>query len=267
MELRSLGYRTDLMVRTRQGTVVHDRGAHLVARTPSNPSFWWGNFLLVAGPPGPGDLTRWRELFARELPDAAHCAIGVDGVDGETGPAEELEALDLEASVHVVLSAQRCAAPARGAPAGVELRPLEDDDDWRGALALRVLVARDEGEDTDARRDFIERQLAASRALAERSDAWWFGAFEGGELRSALGIVAGDGLARYQAVETHPGHRRRGLAGALIRAAGEHAVREAGASTLVIVAEAGGAAHRLYRSLGFEDRERMVECNGRWNEG
>ena len=75
------------MVRERSGSIVTDHGDHLVVRTPANPSFWWGNFILVARHrPAPVDATRWRALFAREFPDAGHCAIGVDSVDGERRP-------------------------------------------------------------------------------------------------------------------------------------------------------------------------------------
>ena len=114
MDVRSLGYRTDVMVRERSGSSVTDRGSHLVVRTPENPTFWWGNFILVPGPPAPGDPTAWRELFAREFPDAGHCAIGVDSVDGDGGAAQELAALDLATRVSTVLSATSLTPPARG---------------------------------------------------------------------------------------------------------------------------------------------------------
>lgn len=265
MDVRSLAYRTDLIVRERSGSIVTDQGDHLVVRTPAIPNFWWGNFILVAGPPGPGDATRWRALFTREFPTADHCAIGVDGVDGEPGPAAELAELDLLARISTVMRASSLTPPARPAPEAVVVRPLADDADWRAAGELRVTVAREHGEGSAGHRNFLARQMAASRTMSDDGHAWWFGAFENGALRSCLGIVTdGHGLARYQAVETHPEHRRRGLAGTLVHAAGEHAIAHAGASTLVIVAEPDGPADGLYRSLGFADAERQVELNGRW---
>lgn len=51
MKLTSLGYRTDLMMLAMQGGEIHDRGNHLVLRTPAQPTFHWGNFLLFADPP------------------------------------------------------------------------------------------------------------------------------------------------------------------------------------------------------------------------
>lgn len=48
MNLRSLGYHTDLMFPRFDGLVV-DCGDYLAVRTPSNPRFYWGNFLLSSG--------------------------------------------------------------------------------------------------------------------------------------------------------------------------------------------------------------------------
>ena len=70
-----------------------------------------------------------------------------------------------------------------------------------------------------------------------------------------LGISSdGRGVARYQDVETHPSARRQGLAGALVRQA-RYALAELGARTLVIVADPGAAAVRVYRAAGFEASE------------
>ena len=109
----------------------------------------------------------------------------------------------------------------------------------------------------------MRAQIAASRALCESGSGRWFGAFEDGALRAALGIVAdGDGLARYQMVETHPEARRRGLATSLVHLAGT-TVLDDGATTLVILADPGYHAIDVYRSLGFVERETKVELTRR----
>ena len=48
VEVRSLGYRTDLMVRLLEGSLVEDRGDYLVVRSPHNPTYWVGQ-LPAAG--------------------------------------------------------------------------------------------------------------------------------------------------------------------------------------------------------------------------
>jgi GNAT superfamily N-acetyltransferase len=87
-----------------------------------------------------------------------------------------------------------------------------------------------------------------------------FGAFRDEQLQSGLGIFsAGSGTARFQSVETHPAHRRQGLAGNLLIAAGQYAHTRLRAGTLVIAAEPDYPAINIYRSLGFHERERHVQ--------
>ncbi|MDQ1695896.1 MAG: hypothetical protein QOJ03_1249, partial [Frankiaceae bacterium] len=176
--MHSLGFRTDLMLRRLAGATVEDRGDHLLVRTPANPTFYWGNFLLFANPPAPGDGTRWLQLFADELPDASHVAIGVDGTAGDLGAAQELVEAGLAAEVNTVLTADRLGQPFRDVGDAV-LRPLHSDDDWRQALELRSLVY---GGDTPAYRVFVSRQLEEARVLADTGCAVYVGAFVDGVL-------------------------------------------------------------------------------------
>jgi ribosomal protein S18 acetylase RimI-like enzyme len=60
-------------------------------------------------------------------------------------------------------------------------------------------------------------------------------------------------------VQTHPEHRRRGLAGALAVRASEIARSELAVQTLVIAADPDDVAIRLYRALGFADSELQVQ--------
>ena len=84
MEVGSLGFGPDLMVRRLSGSAVLDRVDHLVVRTPLNPSFYWGNFLLVPSP-AELELERWLGAVRRQIPQAGHIALGIDGVDGALG--------------------------------------------------------------------------------------------------------------------------------------------------------------------------------------
>ena len=77
MEVRSLGYRTDLAILALEGSQVTDRGDHLVIRTLSNPDYWWGNFLLLRDLQ-PGSGGGWMARFAAEFPGARHTALGLD---------------------------------------------------------------------------------------------------------------------------------------------------------------------------------------------
>ncbi|MEV3927131.1 GNAT family N-acetyltransferase [Actinomadura coerulea] len=249
MQVRSLAYRTDLLLRRLAGSVITDHPSHKVVRTPANPNFWWGNFVLVS----PHALPDAPDLFSAEFPEASHLAIGVDGTEGETGPRAGWERQGITVEIDTVLTAASLLPPAR--PARAELRALTGSD-WEQAARLRH--ACDESEASPENSAFVAAKLAEERRLCEAGDATWFGAFVDGEMRAGLGVLLdGQGLARYQHVETHPAFRQRGLASSLVHFAGTEAMSR-GARTLVIVADPEAGAIRVYRSLGFAATERQV---------
>ncbi|MFI6345355.1 GNAT family N-acetyltransferase [Streptomyces sp. NPDC050560] len=253
----SLGFRTDLMLRALDGSAVEDRGGHLVVRTPANPGFWWGNFLLLAAPPVPGDADRLEAAFAAEFPGAAHLALGVDGTEGDAGDPTVRAALGVEAEEIAVLTARRPGTPPHPARDTV-VRPLAGDADW--AQALELHCSCEEPDTVGSRLPFLRARYASYRRLAECGHGEWYGAFTGGRMRSGAGVFTdGSGLARYQNVETHPDFRRRGLAAAVVHRAGAAMAARPGVSTLVIAADPGYHAIRVYRSLGFAETERQVQ--------
>jgi len=261
MDVVSTAWRTDLMLRCAEGAVVVDRGDHLVVRTPDNPHFHWGNFLLLSRAPARGAETEhWLSTFAEEFPRAPHLAFGVDPRPGSPVTTAELRgfaAAGLEVSADDVLLATEVGAPARVDAA--EVRPLSGDDDWRQRLELELTLWRDEFGPTYE--PFARRATAAARALTEAGAGRWYGAFVDGRLVSGLGVFRTvDRLARYQSVATLPAYRRRGLAGALVHAAGRYATDELRCRALVIVAEAGGDAGRIYRRLGFRSAEHQLQA-------
>jgi GNAT superfamily N-acetyltransferase len=254
VEIASLAFRTDLMVLGLGGSEVEHGDRYVVVRTPANPTYFWGNFVLFATPVEPDAMEERLDLFAGVFPDAAHVAWGIDSVDGTVGAEPELVAAGFEVSRDTVLIAS--ALHRSSPPTDAELRPIESDADWRQALALHIACT--EG-DEHVREEFLAGQVAAARALTELGHATWFGVFEDGRLLSSLGIVSdGSGLARFQSVETHPDARRRGLASAIVHHAGKAAL-DRGAKRLVIVADPEYHAIGIYRSLGFVDWETQVQ--------
>lgn len=246
------------MLRRMAGAVITEQPSYVAIRTPANPGFWWGNFVLVDRPLGAGDAARWADVFAREIPDAAHFTLGVDGTDGEAGDAGELAKLGVSVEVDTVLTATRLTPPGRPA-ADATIRPLASDDDWAAAFHLR-LAAHGEQDAPEDQRVYVERKLAEERALCDAGHGRWFGAFVDGRLSASAGLFAdGDGLGRYQNVETHPTRRRRGLASTLVHHVGTWGLTELGVHTLVIVADPDYHAIRLYRALGFTDTEKQVQ--------
>ena len=249
MRLRSLGFRTDLIFPAFDGQIV-DRGDYLVVRTPSNPTFYWGNFLIFSKAPGPGDLIRWRRLFAEEIGDpfqASHETLGWDSPDGVVGLVEPFLEGGFSLVKSRVLRTSKLRPPVRAAPADV--RRLETDAEWDMVLDLQVLCREPEHDEAGYRKYRI-LQMDRYRAMVAAGRGYWYGAFQNERLLADLGLFHLDGLGRFQSVETHPDFRRRGLAGTLVYEAGTMALAE-GLSDLVIVADAGSAAEGLYASVGF----------------
>lgn len=255
MSVRSLGYRTDLMLRRMVGGVVEERDGYRVVRTETNPTFYWGNFLLFPDPPKPGEPEQWLAAFAVEFPDAQHVAIGVDGVDGALGAADEMRALGLAEDVSVVLTAADLSQSQRP-EAGPDLHVPRDDEEWAQTVAFRIAVDED---DSDGHRTFVERRAGEFRSLMAAGHGVYVAAFVDGVARAGLGLFAADGLARYQSVETHPDFRGRGLASALLVEAARLVRQQQPVDHFVIVADPSYHAIDIYRRLGFRDGERQVQ--------
>lgn len=253
MRVMSLGFQTDIALRVLEGGEVSEHADCLVLRSPANPDFRWGNFLLLRGWPRAGETRGWVERFHGEFPGAKYVAIGVDVAGEDPAAAAEFREAGFSRDVASVLTATAVQRP-RYLNDAAECRPLRGGDDWR--QAAKLAAACNPPEMTG---QFLERRMAARRQLTEDGHGAWFGAFLDGQLLAHLGIFrSGDGVARYQDVETHPDVRRRGLAGTLLSVAGGYARDRLGARTLVIVADPDADAIRLYRSTGFSDRERQV---------
>jgi ribosomal protein S18 acetylase RimI-like enzyme len=257
VRISSLGFRTDLAIRRLGGSTIELRDEFAVVKTPSNPGYWWGNFILLAAPVAAGSGQALRERFAAEFPAADHMAIGVDGTEGETGDRSTIDALGLAVEIDAVLTAERLRTP-RPTAGDPLCRPLRGDDDWTQALTLRR-ACHDPAE-TPQDRDFQERTIAQARDICARGHGSWFGAFIDGRLVSSLGLIRTDpATARYQTVETHPDHRRQGLAGRLIYESSLYASERLGTSRLVIVADPDYHAIELYGRLGFTVVEQQAQ--------
>ena len=257
MDVHSLAFRTELALLQRSGSVVEDHGTHLVVRTPDNPTYFWGNFLLL--PDSPDDVERvqhWTRVHHDEFPGAGHVSIGIDRPRALDDDAAVLREAGLRVDAVVAMTATSVHPPPRP-PRDAEVRPLAGDDDWEQQVHLMV----DGEDDPPLTGEFAGRKVAANRALTEAGHGSWWGAYVDGRLVASLGIFrAGDGLARFQAVKTLADHRNQGLAGALVVAASRYAFADLGAERLVMAADPTYSAIRVYRAVGFTEGGTHLEA-------
>ncbi|WP_427893018.1 GNAT family N-acetyltransferase [Kribbella sp. GL6] len=255
MDITSLGFRTDLLLLELGGSEFRDTGEYVVVRTPQNPGFWWGNYLLYRTPFAPDDTELRLADFQREFPDAKHVAFGIDSTDGDAGAVDELTAAGFEIEPNVVMTAERVVPPPH-ANEQATYRFLSSDDDWEQVYHQSLACA--EMTVDDDYREFTRRKLVAKREVVDAGNGKWFGAFDGDRLQSSLGLIFdGSGLGRFQNVQTSPEDRGRGLAGTLVHHAATYGLTQA--RKLVMVADPAYLAIRIYRSLGFADTETQLQ--------
>jgi len=262
---RSLVLATDLDVLPNDGIVRRD-GDRLVVRSPSNPHHWWGNFLLFDDAPRAGDGERWEELFEATFADAHdvhHRAFTWDRPDGEDGAIEEFAARGYEVvrSVGLIASPGEITPHAR-ADRKLEIRALDpvagrDEALWEGALTVQLANNAADPEPISEYEPFARARQRDLRVLFGAGRGAWYVAID-----SADGVVAGCGVVatgprgRFQAVDTIPSHRRRGIAARLVAHAAADASARHELRSLVIAADPAYHAVGIYESLGFRRRER-----------
>jgi ribosomal protein S18 acetylase RimI-like enzyme len=253
-------------------TAVTRTGDHLVVRSPGNPHHWFGNFLVFDDAPAPGDGDRWQAAFAAAFadePQVRHRAFWWDRPDGAEGAAAtELTARGFRLEREVALvAAPGEVTPHPRANRVVEIRALDptpgaDEALWEATVALAIANDAAEGSvDPDFPR-FVRRRQAERRALFAAGRGAWYVALDpaDGAVVAGCGVVVTGSRGRFQAVDTAPTHRRRGIARRLVADAAADAAARHPVTELVIVADAAYHALGIYRSLGFRQRERVCSA-------
>jgi len=240
------GWETDLAILRHSDSSIDEFEDHLVIRSPHNPDYHWGNFILVTNNDFAKDASRWMQTFRDAFPSAKWVSIGLP--EYPAAP-EDWEPFGIELERLEVLKADT-------KPAFPEIdqnytsRNLSGKD-WDALLQREISENLKSGEhDPESYERFIRRTIEGYEELSNRGVASWFGAFHGTELVADLGIVVCGETARYQSVQTDERHRRKGLASHLLGKAADWA-SQAGCRSWVIVTESTNDAGRVYRKAGF----------------
>ncbi len=252
--------------------VVTREGDHLIVRSPSNPGHWEGNMLLFDDAPAPGDRLRWEAAFDgafADEPRVRHRTFHWDRADGEEGAAVA-EFADhgyrLERDVGLIASPEEITAHPK-ANRDVEIRALDpapghDEPLWEGAIAVSLANnAEDPSPDVDYE-PFVRARQQERRALFSAGRGAWYVALDSadGSVVACCGVIATGSRGRFQAVDTAPRHRRRGIARRLVHDVAQDAAARFSLDRLVIVADAEYHALGIYESLGFRPRERLCSA-------
>jgi len=258
MEITSTGFLSETLFQQYNG-IVRNLGDCIEVRTPDNYDFWFGNYLLLAGPPKVAELAGWIARFEAafsDVPQVRHkCLQWLDDGSATDATRAKFERLGWTFDQTSVLSATHSKA-LRPPPIGVSYREISSAEDWEKVLAHHVLTRPDGFEEMAYKRFKINR-LSVFRKLIASGYGQWYGAFKGAELVADMGIFHREGISRFQEVSTHPYHRRQGICAALVHhvSSKEQAARPG--NRMVILADRGEPAERIYKRLGYVEIEQM----------
>ncbi len=148
ISIKNLGYRTDCIFHEHNG-VVEEKFDYYVIRTPSNPSFWFGNFVLFKHSPREGDFLAWTDIYRLEFGDhLEHVTFGWD--EDTQGAVAEFKDNGFTLVNDVVLRMSEYTAITR-INRDIEIRKIVEECEWNAVTELQINVdleywgRRDEG--------------------------------------------------------------------------------------------------------------------------
>ena len=245
----------DLAFKIPEKSIV-DRGDYLVVNTPTIPDYYYGNFIIFGQPPGSGDLDRWRSVFADEFgdqPGVEHELFGWDSSTGDMGAAQAFVDAGFTQERDSVMIADELTRPGRCSDE-IAIQAVESDAQWDEAARCYA----SHGERVTLPNSRVLANIAHWRSLAERTDAVRYSATLDGELVAGMGVyrMLEDGVV--DNVVTYPEFRRRGIGRTMVYEACVDAMERLGVRRMVLAADEGGAAERMYERIGFRTVEKQV---------
>jgi ribosomal protein S18 acetylase RimI-like enzyme len=258
-----LGWRSHLLA-CRYGAEVTEREDCIVLRTAANPTYYWGNCLILPAAPRDDELPFWLRRFELEIhrlqPLSRHVAIGINAATlPDPLPSWRAAGIDEfdETAVLTIAPDMLVDAPAVRDTPGLVLRALALPEELEAAVEAQV-AGRDPSFEADGYRVYRRRAMQRMAEMQAAGIGHWFGALVDGVLVADCGLVHDGQRGRFQHVQTQAAWRRRGLCRALVHHVCRHAFERLGLQRLVMCADPHDVAIGIYRSVGF------VQCENHW---
>jgi ribosomal protein S18 acetylase RimI-like enzyme len=219
----------------------------LFIRNRAHPSVRDANHVAAVTASTPEAIDRLLARVEREFAGFPHRAFQVDF----RTPPEFVARLALDGYIHNDALVMLLEGELQGSAGRHDIRRVADDPGWEAYRTLHAIDWRDYrerlrlDEEADAGRQMFETHRMKSPPVRS-----WL-AYVDGEPHAFLSSWEGpDGVGQVENLFTHPDHRHRGLATALIH----HAVADArahGAGPVVIVADPTDTPKQIYARMGF----------------
>ncbi len=261
MKLRSPGLRSTLIFLEFDGAV-YDRGSHIAMHSLTNPNYFWGNLLVYDNAPDAEDFDRWISDFDREFTNPAIYHRTFAWQSPEKGDLSKFLENGYKLESTAALTASEVIRPKKHNDA-LTIRTLQTDEDWDDVLEVELSISTPDLPRAEWAQ-FITNQSKRYRAMEAAGLGHWYGGFIDGQLVTSLGLFHKNGLGRFQSVATHPAHQRKGYCQTLVYEVSKQALASGEAQTLVMCADPGYHAIKIYESVGFV--QQALEHGVSWHD-
>ncbi len=260
--INNLGFETDLIF-LEKNKIVTNKGEYIVVKSPDNSHFFAGNFLLLNEPPEENKRVELENVF--DLNFDIHSGFkhrtfcwrqpSSNTYDNFVQNGYILEELA------VLVANIDCFKPADSINKEIEIKIIQSNRDWD----LWVDFRRNERDQNLSLNNF-DKYIAKRKELYEmlhlEGKGWFFGAFLGEELIGIAGLYFDNGIGRFQQVETKKAYRRKKVCTTLMNEICKIGFTKL--NQLVIVADVNCHTIKLYRDLGFVEKE-CLYCLCLWS--
>lgn len=252
VSIKNLSFRTDAIFHLRDG-FVEEYADYFAIRTPSNPTFWFGNFIIFKKAPRPGDLPRWLQIHEHVFRNTLnHITLGWD--EDQPGVTEEFIDAGFKTHDGIVLSMASYENRAAINP-DLLVRKLRTDLDWKQIVDLQIEIDLKDFQHKDDGGVFRSTHMKSLRTMAEEGHGDWWGAFHQDELIGGMGLYfdVDRTLGRFQYVTTRSSYRRQRVCTTLLDQVVRHAFEAVDPEQLVLNtgADASNPAIKVYENFGF----------------
>ncbi|ODA30302.1 hypothetical protein [Veronia pacifica] len=191
----SVGQQSAAIFHRFSGIVTQKQGYTLI-ETPSNPTFFWGHYLILDCPPKAEQFAEWEETFRRELPDSEHLLLSWQCHEDESDiDVSYFSDKGYDISNSVFLTANQFIKPKQ-INESLTIRKITSDSDWSKVLELQLLTNTDY--EPEKFREFSTQYFLNYRNMAEEGLGDWYGAFLGDTLVAVSASTRTDRLVAFK---------------------------------------------------------------------
>lgn len=259
--MNNLGYLTDsFFLEDAREIIAYDD--YTFVRSPNQPDFYFGNFLLLNSPPKGADKEKLERTFKKHFTDeqVKHFTFCWSGEKKED-IAVFLEAGYELDEVFVLAGKSADLIPLEEKNEEVNIRAFESEEDWEKWKALEFLELPS-GFSEAGYKNFIEGRAEVYQKLYQKGQGNFYGAYIEDKLIASAGLFHQKNIGRFQSVKTHKDYRRKGICKTLVFYICEVGFQQL--DTLVIAADKGYHALEIYKKLGFKEMESQTSVY--WHE-